>query len=139
MTRTIVMLLAGAALVAGCSGEPDKKAQVAATESPAAMSEAQKAYAEVSDTMHMGMASIPADADLAYMQGMLAHHKGAIAMSEVLLKYGKDAKARDLANRVIKAQTAEVAEIQSWLDARGAAPAATDGMGGMTDHSAHAQ
>lgn len=138
MTKTILTLLAGAALVAGCSKEADKAGPPAAeATATATMNDAQKAYDQVNQTMHAGMAAIPADADLAFMQGMLAHHQGAVAMSEVVLKYGTDAKARDLADRVIKAQTAEIAEIEGWLKARGAAPAAP--AAGMSDHGAHAQ
>ncbi len=70
--------------------------------------------------MHAAMADIPADPDVAFMQGMLAHHRGAVAMSEVALKYAKDTKARDLANRVIAAQTAEIAEMEAWLKQRAA-------------------
>ena len=84
------------------------------------LTEAQAAYKAVNDRMHAGMADIPADADVAFMQGMLAHHKGAVEMSEVALKYAKDAKARDLAARVIAAQKAEIAEMEAWLEARGA-------------------
>lgn len=86
---------------------------------PGALTEAQAAYKAVNDRMHAGMADIPADPDVAFMQGMLAHHKGAVEMSEVALKYGKDAKARDLAARVIAAQKAEIAEMEAWLAARG--------------------
>lgn len=85
---------------------------------PAALTEAQAAYRAANDEMHAGMAEIPADPDVAFMQGMLAHHKGAVAMSEVALKYGKDAKARDLAARVIAAQKGEIAEMEAWLKAR---------------------
>lgn len=83
-------------------------------------SEAQAAYKAVNDRMHAGMADIPADADVAFMQGMLAHHRGAVEMSEVALKYAKDEKARDLATRVIAAQKAEIAEMEAWLKERGA-------------------
>jgi uncharacterized protein (DUF305 family) len=83
------------------------------------LTEAQAAYKAVNDKMHAGMADIPADADVAFMQGMLAHHQGAVEMSEVALKYAKDAEARDLATRVIAAQKAEIAEMQAWLKARG--------------------
>jgi len=82
------------------------------------LTEAQAAYKAVNDRMHAGMADIPADADVAFMQGMLAHHKGAVEMSEVALKYAKDEKARDLATRVIAAQKAEIAEMEAWLKAR---------------------
>ena len=83
------------------------------------LTEAQAAYKAVNDKMHAGMADIPVDADVAFMQGMLAHHQGAVEMSEVALKYAKDAEARDLATRVIAAQKAEIAEMQAWLKARG--------------------
>lgn len=83
------------------------------------LTEAQAAYKAVNDKMHAGMADIPADADVAFMRGMLAHHQGAVEMSEVALKYAKDAEARDLATRVIAAQKAEIAEMQAWLKARG--------------------
>ncbi len=84
------------------------------------LSEAQAAYKAVNDRMHAGMADIPADADIAFMQGMLAHHKGAVEMSEVALKYATDAQARDLAARVIAAQKEEIAEMEAWLKERGA-------------------
>lgn len=83
------------------------------------LTEAQAAYKAVNDTMHTAMADIPADADVAFMQGMLAHHRGAVGMSEVALKYAKDAKARDLAARVIAAQKAEIEEMEAWLKDRG--------------------
>lgn len=86
----------------------------------AELTEAQAAYKAANDSMHAAMADIPADPDVAFMQGMLAHHKGAVTMSEVALKYAKDTKARDLANRVIAAQTAEIAEMEAWLKRRAA-------------------
>lgn len=98
--------------------------------------EAQQAYAAANDRMHKGMMDIPADADVAFMQGMLAHHKGAVEMSEVALKYGKDAKVRDLAQRIIKAQQGEIDEMQTWLDARAkAAPA--DAAAAADPHAGH--
>jgi uncharacterized protein (DUF305 family) len=87
---------------------------------PAELTEAQAAYKAANDAMHAGMADIPADADVAFMQGMLAHHQGAVAMSEVALTYAKDEQARDLASRVIAAQKAEIAEMQAWLKDRSA-------------------
>lgn len=84
------------------------------------LTETQAAYKAVNDRMHAGMADIPADADVAFMQGMLAHHKGAVEMSEVALKYAKDEQARDLATRVIAAQKEEIAEMEAWLKDRSA-------------------
>jgi uncharacterized protein (DUF305 family) len=120
-------------LLAACGAEtPAKDAEVdhsamdhsghdmGAAAPVADLTEAQKAYKAVNDRMHKGMADIPADADVAFMQGMLAHHKGAVEMSEVALKHAKDAQARDLAARVIAAQKQEIAEMEAWLKARGA-------------------
>lgn len=84
----------------------------------AELTEAQAAYKAANDTMHTAMATISDDPDVAFMQGMLAHHQGAVAMSEVALKYAKDETARDLAARVIAAQKAEIAEMEAWLKAR---------------------
>ncbi|MEP5937795.1 MAG: DUF305 domain-containing protein [Erythrobacter sp.] len=77
--------------------------------------DAQRAYAEVNDRMHEGMSQIDADADVAFMEGMLAHHRGAVEMSEVELQYGSDEQARDLAQRIIDAQQAEIEEMEVWL------------------------
>jgi uncharacterized protein (DUF305 family) len=127
-------LIPAVLLLAACSGAADApKDQAAADHSmmdhsghdmggaeKAELTEAQAAYKAANDAMHAGMADIPADPDVAFMQGMLAHHQGAVAMSEVALKYAKDEKARDLATRVIAAQKAEIAEMEAWLKARGA-------------------
>lgn len=88
---------------------------------PAHLNPAQQGYAKVNARMHEGMADIPADADEAFMRGMLAHHRGAVEMSEVMLEHGKDAQARDLAQRIIDAQAAEIAEMEAWLAARDSA------------------
>ena len=91
---------------------------------------AQKAYAKVNEDMHKGMAVIAEDPDVAFMQGMIAHHKGAIDMSRVVIEHGKDPRARVLAETVIKAQTSEIAEMEAWLKERNIAPAAA------VDHAA---
>jgi uncharacterized protein (DUF305 family) len=48
---------------------------------------------------------------------MIAHHRGAIAMSQALLgSDATDAEARRMAQAVIDAQTREIAELESWLE-----------------------
>lgn len=56
------------------------------------------------------------DPDKAFVKGMIAHHEGAIAMAETELKYGKDPEMRKLATDIIKAQKAEVAQMNKWLN-----------------------
>jgi uncharacterized protein (DUF305 family) len=55
------------------------------------------------------------DADVAFICGMIAHHHGAIDMARVELQYGNDAWAKQMAEKVIEAQTKEIAEMTDWL------------------------
>ena len=69
--------------------------------------------------MHSGMGKASADPDESFMRMMIPHHRGAIDMARIQLKYGKDPQARRLAGEIIAAQEREIAEIEAWLKARG--------------------
>jgi len=56
------------------------------------------------------------DADVAFVCGMIAHHQGAIAMAETEIEYGDDAWAKELAQKIIDAQTQEILEMKTWLE-----------------------
>jgi uncharacterized protein (DUF305 family) len=58
------------------------------------------------------------DADVAFICGMIAHHMGAVQMSQVELKYGKDEWARQLAQNIIDAQMKEIDDMTKWLEKR---------------------
>ncbi|OAT37561.1 CopM family metallochaperone [Proteus myxofaciens] len=64
--------------------------------------------------MEKGMNS--QNADVAFAQGMIAHHYGAIDMSKIELKYGKDPEMRKLAQEIIDAQGPEIDQMQKWLE-----------------------
>lgn len=65
------------------------------------------------DDMMQGMKSD--NPDVAFAQGMIAHHQGAIDMAKTELKYGKDAEMRKLAQEIIAAQQPEIDRMQHWL------------------------
>jgi uncharacterized protein (DUF305 family) len=53
--------------------------------------------------------------DRMFLQGMIVHHQGAIDMSQTELAQGSNCDARDLAQRIITMQQAEINEMQTLL------------------------
>lgn len=46
---------------------------------------------------------------------MIEHHKGAIAMAETELRYGKSPAMRKMAESIISAQKEEIRQMEVWL------------------------
>lgn len=61
------------------------------------------------------MAVTDSNPDRAFAKKMMAHHEGAIAMSEIELKMGKDAQAKRLAQKTITENRKGVSELQAFL------------------------
>jgi len=71
-----------------------------------------------------------------FLQMMIPHHQQAIDISNIALKTSKDSELLALANTIIKAQTAEIVQMQAWLKDANLHPGmghSMDGMGGMLD------
>ncbi|MBX5132688.1 DUF305 domain-containing protein [Rhizobium lentis] len=82
------------------------------------MTDYQKASMGGMKDMHMNMMQgmMKKDADVSFVCGMIAHHMGAISMSEVELKYGDNDEAKQMAQKVIEAQKKEIEEMSKWVD-----------------------
>ena len=79
--------------------------------------ESTPAYKQSMDKMMEGMsAPYTNDPDHDFVTHMVPHHQGAIDMAETELKYGSDAKLKQLAARIISAQQREIAVMQAWLE-----------------------
>jgi uncharacterized protein (DUF305 family) len=77
---------------------------------------ATEAFTVANMRMHRDMAiEYSGDPDVDFTRGMIAHHRGAVEMAEIVIKYGKDPKIRALAEGIIKAQKEEIAFMEKWL------------------------
>ena len=125
MTRTTARLarlagglVAGAIVLAGCSGED-------------------RSGAGESDAPAAAQAAEFNDADVAFAQGMIPHHEGALMMSEFALERAEDPRVRELAERIEAGQDPEIDLMTGWLEDWGQ-PVEADSMDGMdhggTDH-----
>lgn len=81
---------------------------------------ASQAFNGLMQRMHQGMQmTYTGNADADFAKAMIPHHQGAIDMAKVVVAFGKDPEVRKMAEAMIKAQEAEVSEMQSWLKAHG--------------------
>ena len=81
------------------------------------MSDMLRDYTRSMTRMHDGMMIGMGynDPDTAFAKGMLGHHRGAVEMAKIELKYGTDEAMRQLAQDVITAQQAEIDVLNKWL------------------------
>ena len=72
------------------------------------------------DDMAAAMESLEgAEFEIAFLDGMIPHHQSAIDMAEVQLEMGTDEGTRAMAQEIIDAQEAEIAEMRTMLEGMG--------------------
>mgnify|MGYP001627389581 CR=1 FL=1 len=90
------------------------------------MSGPQTPFTPSEDKMHQDMMQATgADVQETYARKMIAHHRGAIEMSEVVLRENPDAQLRAMAEKTIAEQGREITMLEQWIEQRPAAGAAT--------------
>lgn len=115
MRNRIVSVVTAATLLAACSpGQPEPAERNASAEaaSTTALRSANAGMHAGMDIRHTG------DPDTDFLQAMIPHHQGAIEMANAELAHGRDPAVRALAQRVIDAQQAEIAQMRNWLRTR---------------------
>lgn len=71
--------------------------------------------AAMSAMMHNMMMAPTSKPELDFVQGMIPHHEGAVAMAKIELQFGKDAAIKKMAENVVKAQESEIVVMKDWL------------------------
>lgn len=69
------------------------------------------------------------DADVAFAQGMLPHHEGAVAMAQLADGRASDQRIVDLADRIEAAQGPEIDTLTGWLEEWDESTPGDDGQG----------
>lgn len=75
-------------------------------------------FTEVERQMHEGMMEVSGGGiDEMWARKMIAHHQGAIDMSEIALEQSQDEQIRTMAQGMIDMQEREIEELRAWISA----------------------
>ena len=112
-------------LVFGCSSpKPAQK--------PTGDTEGHQSMAGMSMPVTIPKGALYTEADVRFMQGMIAHHAQAIYMSRLAASRGANPRLLKFANKIDQSQKAEIKLMQDWLVANKQAAPDTDSWRTMT-------
>lgn len=117
-----VAVLAFVATAAACSSDDDSTG-----------GHGERHDASTTETSEQALPADVNDADVAFVQGMIPHHRQAVDMSELVIKGGSDPETIALAEQIEAAQDPEIDQMSQWLDDWGVT--ADDGESG--EHGMH--
>jgi len=103
--------------VSGCSGTSSVTESSDQNEQKVNYEELEALYWARIDSSRMSFT----DADVEFMEGMIAHHAQALIMSRLAPENDASPAVQRLAARIINAQDGEIATMQKWLSDRGQA------------------
>lgn len=92
----------------------------------------------LNDSLTSGrIANVTNSIDRHFIEQMIPHHDGAIAMAELALKRAINPEIKTLAQAIIKAQTEEIGQMESWYQEwfKQSVPQGSAVMGGMMSRS----
>ncbi len=111
-----VISASGMGLLAACNS-PTSITETAPSE-PSTLVVDQDASSSMShDMMNMDLGPNDAEFDLRFIDAMILHHEGAIAMAEDALASSTRDEITQLADAIIAAQQVEIAQMQEWRQA----------------------
>lgn len=81
------------------------------------MSRADTQMMQAMDTMNVQMRALNlnGNTDRDFMLMMIPHHRAAVAMAQVELRYGKSGQVKNLARSIISDQRKEISQMKTWL------------------------
>jgi uncharacterized protein (DUF305 family) len=122
--RQIAAVFLFSPVVFACTtAKPAGQAAAASTPAPTAPSTAAPSTQSHQHMAGMDMpvtipkGAIYTEADVRFMQGMIAHHAQAIYMSRLALSHGANARLLKFATKIDQSQLAEIRLMQEWLRA----------------------
>ena len=139
MRKTVLMSAASAmALLIAACGTKEEAAQnetVAANDMNTAMADPNNPFAQAEGQMHQAMmAAVGADPSETWIRKMIEHHRGAVAMSDVVLARNPTPEVRAMAEKTKTDQTKEIGVLEAMLrpDETTAATPATEAPAAQT-------